>query len=661
MASTPSAENPNPSDTNEESNPRKIVLHVLCPTLPSPNRFTFHDFTLSSTVASLKTRLSESIPSRPTPAIQKLIYCGKPIANDGLTLQSVLEPVESTEYSIHLVLPPAPTPSTPTAFSTGSTTTTDFRHMPMQPNPLFESGRSSGSNEPQNSQDSGLNAPGLRFRGSVPPPGGVSEADIGLSLRRNIDTLRRHVEQQQRALSPQARAQEAATTFPNPLSSPTPSSQFPRRHPYHQRSPDAPSSPLHSVTGQSPLSSGPRAYTTPPSAPFSSRMPAESVQLSHLYRARVQIIQAQIALYEDQLRRGNAPPLEQIIRMRNQLFQFLDHQYQNPIGPRDNNLESLISRVLDMYTRADQIRVMQLRSHSVLYNNDNAPTTTGVSTAPLHLLTSPDGYQALIASQNESEIMRALSGLRPSPSPEAAPLGHGHPPPLQQNAEAAVLQNAVRQAVLNQQMGNAQNAQLGFARNMRRIWLFVRLYFFCYMFSQPGTWSRILLVCLAVVISLLSETGVPQYVYRITVAPVRRHFESLVQVGPVPPGAGAEGTQQRNEQGVAATVPRDQRDGSAGNFRNNIRRVERSVALFLASLIPGVGERHVEVRNAVEAAERAREEERRQEEQRREEANNTEGSAEQQPQESTNASAEAGQDATTGSDSQYDTPGDERS
>ena len=94
MASTPSTENPNPSDTNAESNPRKIVLHVLCPTLASPNRFTFHDFTLSSTVASLKTRLSESIPSQPTPAIQKLIYCGKPISNDGLTLQSVLEPVE---------------------------------------------------------------------------------------------------------------------------------------------------------------------------------------------------------------------------------------------------------------------------------------------------------------------------------------------------------------------------------------------------------------------------------------------------------------------------------------------------------------------------------------------------------------------------------------
>ena len=525
----------------------------------------------------------------------------------------------------------------------------------MQQSPLFESGRSSASNEPQIVQDSGLGAAGLRYRGPVPPPGGVSEADIGLSLRSNIDTLRRQIEEQ-RALMRQARAQEAGTTFPNPLSSPTPSSQFPRRNPY-RRSPDTPSSPLHSVPGQSPLSSGPRAYTTPPSATVSSHMPVETVQPFDAYRARLRIVEGSIDLLEDRLRRGNVPPLEQIILIRNELFQYLDNQYQNPTGPRYNNLESLISRVLDMYTRADQIRVMQLRSHSALYNNDNAPTTNGVSTAPLHLLTSPDGYQALVASQNESEIMQRLSALRPSPS-EAAPLGHCHPPPLQQNAEAAVLQNAVRQAVLNQQMGNPQNAQLGFARNMRRIWLFIRLYFFCYMFSQPGTWSRILLVCLAIIMSLLSETGIPQYIYRITVAPVRRHFESLVQVGPVPPRAGAEGT-QRNEQGIPATVPRDQGDGSVGNFRNNIRRVERSVALFLASLIPGVGERHVEVRNAVEAAERAREEERRQEEQRRGEADNTEGNTEQQAQESTNASAEAGQDATTGNDSQYDTPGDE--
>lgn len=93
MASTLSAGDPNPSDTNPESGPRKIVLHILCPQLPR-YRWTFHDFTLSSTVARVKARISESVPGHPTPASQRLIYCGKPVANDDLVLQNVLEPVE---------------------------------------------------------------------------------------------------------------------------------------------------------------------------------------------------------------------------------------------------------------------------------------------------------------------------------------------------------------------------------------------------------------------------------------------------------------------------------------------------------------------------------------------------------------------------------------
>lgn len=80
--------------TNSENDSQKIALHVLCPTLPWPNRFTLDKVTLSTTIAALKSRISESIPSRPPATSQRLIYCGKPITNDDLTLRSVLEPVE---------------------------------------------------------------------------------------------------------------------------------------------------------------------------------------------------------------------------------------------------------------------------------------------------------------------------------------------------------------------------------------------------------------------------------------------------------------------------------------------------------------------------------------------------------------------------------------
>lgn len=366
-----------------------------------------------------------------------------------------------------------------------------------------------------------------------------------------------------------------------------------------------------------------------------------------MFRTRLPIVQAQIALCEDQLNRGNPPAMEHIIRIRTHLFYHLDTQYLNPLGPRDGVVESLLTRVFNVYTRADQLRVMQSRSAQHQSTTANPPTTVP-SDAPLHLLTSPDGYQALVASPNVNETLQAsLATLRATQSPGPAPVPRGpvHQPGLQQNAEAAVLQNAVRQAVLNQHLGNAQNAQLGFARNLRRIWLFVRLYFFCYMFSEPGTWTRILMVCVAVVLSLLSETGIPQQLYRMIVAPVRQHFESLVQFGPARPQPEARARAERNEQGDV-NAARDE----GGYVRFNLRRIERSVALFLASLVPGVGERHVQVRNAADAAEREREEERRQEETR------------QQPQEdsSANDGPGGGQNATAEHDSPYDTPGDEQ-
>lgn len=53
---------------------------------------------------------------------------------------------------------------------------------------------------------------------------------------------------------------------------------------------------------------------------------------------------------------------------------------------------------------------------------------------------------------------------------------------------------------------------------------------------------------------------------------------------------------------------RGQRDGILG--RQYLRRAERAIALFLASLIPGVGERHIAARDAAEATRRAEERER---------------------------------------------------
>jgi len=75
-----------------ESTPANIALHVLSPSLPPPSRFTLNDLPRSTTVADLKTRISQSIPSQPSSVNQRLIYRGKPLMNQNETLQTILEP-----------------------------------------------------------------------------------------------------------------------------------------------------------------------------------------------------------------------------------------------------------------------------------------------------------------------------------------------------------------------------------------------------------------------------------------------------------------------------------------------------------------------------------------------------------------------------------------
>jgi hypothetical protein len=342
--------------------------------------------------------------------------------------------------------------------------------------------------------------------------------------------------------------------------------------------------------------------------------------------------------------------MDQIIRIRSQLFEILDDQYRSPLTERDGSIEAMLTRVFNIYTRADQLRVSQSRAAATLQRN---MANNGHAEASLYLLSSPNGYQALVTTPGAvGSFGTSLNADRGAHNPQTISAhGPGHPPHAYPNPNAA-MENAVRQAVLNQRIGN--NEQIGLARTIRRIWLFVRLYFFCYMFSDPGTWSRVLLVALAVVISLLSETSVPRRLYGMIISPIQRHLEGLVHfsadehIQPRPQGTEAtSGSANVNRPGG----PTNNQAAVPTGLRHNLRRVERSLALFLASLVPGVGERHVEVRNAAEAArnaERAREEEERR---RQEEAtNNGEGTLEreqQQQDDSTSSHPESVQNTAT--------------
>ncbi|RHZ59026.1 uncharacterized protein CDV56_105048 [Aspergillus thermomutatus] len=576
--------------------PRSITLHVLCPSLP--DRFTFDDLPLSTTVAGLKARLTESIPGRPAPSNQRLIWRGRALVDDAMTLESVLGPMDSTEYSMHLALPPPSTtasarPSIPSALDSPAT-----RRLP---DPFLN--RAWSSALPTSTQT-------FRQRGPI-PTAVPQEAEIGLALQRNIDQIRRQI----RATERQSRSgsQGVATSTPSVAQAGTQqrtgffqSSYPPTRWPTR----------IHGPLDPSDVPS----LRSSPAGP----LPSTGTQATNL-RTRLDVLQLQINYAEDQLQLGIAPPAERIIRIRNQLCEMLDDLYSDPSAERNGNIESLLSRIFNVYTRADQLRITQSRlqpSHRATHTSANAEQAR----APLYLLSSPGGYQALIASPGVSDSIQAsLASFHAMPTPEFTPVhAPAQPAGLRANQEAVVMENVVRQAVLNQRAVN--NGQVGLSRHIRRIWLFVRLYFFCYMFSEPGTWLRVLYVTLAVVASLLSETSIPRQLYNMTIAPLQRHLEGLVHVAP-----DAADNNGARAAGNGSGRLNDNRASLPDQLIQGVRRLERSAALFIASLVPGVGERQIEVRNAAEAARNAqlaREEEERRRQQ--ETANNSENSAERQ-------------------------------
>ncbi|KAL5338499.1 hypothetical protein BJX70DRAFT_366647 [Aspergillus crustosus] len=551
---------------DEQNGDGSLILHVLCPSLPPPNRFTLKDLSLSITVGGLKARLSQTLPSHPSPNNQRLLYLGKLLTNDNMTLQSLFEHSNGIEFSMHLVLPPSP-----------SSQTTNATRLA----PDFSDSRADSPRAPERQPNfAGLDGQRQAYRAPNP----LSPSEIAQSLQENARRrLAEIYELQQRGALPPRN-----TEWPRP-SLWTPPPQFPPLGP-----------------------SGPGTPTTTPfgvSSSLSFMDSEDSLQLPEEIRPRIRLLRQYISLAEEQLNCGIVPTIEHVIQLRTHLFKLLDDQLRRPMSERGEYIEPLVSRVFTISSRADQLR--QPRLMPMQASSPHGPM------APVYLLSSPSGYQAVCSSSNAANAVRALG---PTHSQGAPPSVGGQQENVQPNADAVVMENVVRRAVLNQRP--VADGQFGLGRNLRRLWLFIRLYFFCHIFSQPGTQTRIVYVVLAVLTAILSETSIPRRIYEMVLVPVQRHLEGLVHFTPeehIPPRP--QGTEAVTGEAVPNQGARAQTSGEAGRapgLRNNLRRVERSAALFIASLVPGVGERHIEVRNAAEAARNAilarQEEERRQRE-----------------------------------------------
>lgn len=290
-----------------------------------------------------------------------------------------------------------------------------------------------------------------------------------------------------------------------------------------------------------------------------------------------------------------------------------------------------------------QNRLQQLRSYA------NSATTSPyryptMPTTLAYLLSSPSGPQALLispagsfatAGYNRSATSPPIFG--PAQTPSQTGVGHIQPSGQQvqnEDSQPGAGRAAVPNVPQNQQADRAQIEQQDQVGELLRIllplgghlWLLVRLCGFVYLFSFDRGWRNTILLGICAFIVFAAQTRIFEPLLQYVWTPIRRHVEALVQVDePAPPAARPRhdaaapgGRTFASPQDMADRVMR-RREAQQNNnpLRAAITRVERSVALFVASLVPGVGERHVAAREEARRQQREREETARREEEER--------------------------------------------
>lgn len=242
---------------------------------------------------------------------------------------------------------------------------------------------------------------------------------------------------------------------------------------------------------------------------------------------------------------------------------------------------------------------------------------------------------------------------RPAGQPPAAPAQQQQQEQQQQHIFARAVDHLNNPAAFARHPGNPEGGLAGalLAALWPHVWLLIRLGVFVWWFTSPDTsWTRWLTIMFVATVVFLVNTGLFNRMANDLFNPVRQHLEGLLPLGGIERNGNGEnnaGAQDANnndaarqggrQQGepdpaqVAARLVEQHRERNANWLLSQIRRLERAGLLFLASIAPGVAERHIAHLEAEARAERERQEaseraerERREEEEGRAAAETTE-------------------------------------
>lgn len=366
---------------------------------------------------------------------------------------------------------------------------------------------------------------------------------------------------------------------------------------------------------------------SPPPSVGIGRTPTPNVALMHL--------QSNLSTMDAAMAGGN--PLPESV---------FEHAQETLRGIPDLPQEvatALRTRLANLSHHSSHLRE-NIHSHLILAGHERAVSqraAQGAEFSAVYVLSSPSGPHALLVSPSGMYTtpwqFPSLGAITPHSviHPTATvPVqnqqansnipSNGQQPQVgevqvaQGQQQAPLPANAVQAAQVQQQQ------QVNQARDLARIflplgghlWLLIRLFGFVYFFTAGAGWRRTILLGLIASLVFVAQTGVFRPVIQGIWDPIRRHAEGLVPLAANErPRAGADGIgNNADRQGTQPTshepTPQEaaerllqERELQDVSFvRQSFRRIERAVALFVASLVPGVGERHIAAREAAEAA-----------------------------------------------------------
>ena len=394
-------------------------------------------------------------------------------------------------------------------------------------------------------------------------------------------------------------------------------------------------------TWQMVFQSGPMHINTPQNMPRGSpRQPSPAFHGHHMpaHNMNPALTQLQTNLLTIEFStNGGSPPPDSVLDQARVMLLSIPNLSQDVQATLRLRIDNLAARARQMREALQSNLIREAQERAIIQR-----ATQGSQSSAVYVLSSPAGPQALLVSpvglyttpyplttagavasniHHASQVM-----LNPTSTPQGAvnrQEGHHNIAQMVQAQQQVPQQPDIAPAAPIAQQQHQPNQPGDLARILiplgGHLWLIIRLFGFVYFFTAGAGWRRTFLLGVLAMAVFIAQTGFLRPMIQAIWDPVRRHAEGLVPLAGnerLRPAAGAAANnfnavgnqpprREPTPQEAAERLLQERERRDASVLRQGLRRVERAIALFVASLVPGVGERHIAAREVAEAARQA--------------------------------------------------------